>query len=241
MWGAVLVFALAAAQDPVRMGIMVLLISGPRPMHNLLAYWLGLMATGLGAALAALFLLRDFTLFVMRAVTSAATNAAVSPILIALGVLALSTAAMLAAPSSVRQALHAPMPGGEPSARVLQPKTLTVVSRLSWTGLLEGRSLGMAFVAGLFTSQVVEFWGAMMVIMASGAGAGTQVSAALMFTLVAFAIAEIPLVSYLVSPAKTQAVLMQLHGWLRAHRRPIFAFILGAFGVLMVAHGVGRG
>jgi hypothetical protein len=79
----------------------------------------------------------------------------------------------------------------------------------------------------------------MMVILASGAGAGTQVGAALMFTLVAFTITEIPLVSCLVSPAKTQAVVMQLQDWLRAHRRPIFVFMLGAFGVVMVAKGVG--
>jgi hypothetical protein len=240
MWGAVLFFALAAAQDPVRIGIMALLISRPRPMPNLFAYWLGLMATGFGAALAALFLLRDFLLPVTRVVTSVATNPVVPPIQIFLGVLALSTAAMLAAPSSVRQLAHAPRAGGDRSAVVLEPKTPTVFSRLSWRGLLEGRSLRMAFAAGLCTStQIVEFWGAMMVILASGAGASTQVGAALMFTLVAFTITEIPLVSCLVWPAKTQAVVMQLQDWLRAHRRPIFVFMLGAFGVVMVAKGVG--
>lgn len=241
MWVAVLMFALAAAQDPVRIGIMVLLISRPRPIHNVLAYWLGLMATGFGAALAALFLLRDLMLPVVRVVTSAATNPVVPPIQVALGVLALSAAAMLAAPSSVRQAAHAPMPGGDPSAPVLQRPTPTVFSRLSWARLLEGGSLWTPFAAGLCTStQIVEFWGAMMVILASGAAAGTQVSAALVFTLVAFAVAEIPLITYLVSPAKTQAVVLQLHGWLRAHRRPIFVFVLGVVGVWMVVNGVGN-
>lgn len=241
MWGAVLFFALSAAQDPVRIGIMALLISRPRPMHNLLAYWLGLMATGFGAALAALFLIRDFMLAGVRVVTSIARQPVVTPIQIALGVLALSTAAMLAMRSSVRQAAHAPMPGGDSSVLVLQPKTPTVFSRLSWTAALEGRSLGMAFVAGLCTStQIIECGGAIMVILASGAGAGTEVSAALMFILVAYAITEIPLVSCVVSPAKTQAVVMQLHDWLRAHRRPLFAIALGVVGVFMVTKGVGR-
>jgi Sap, sulfolipid-1-addressing protein len=240
MWGPVLVFAFAAAQDPVRVGITACLISRPRPMPNLFAYWLGLMVTGFGAALAALFLLHDLLLPVMRIVTSAATNPVVPLIQIVVGVLAILTAAMLAAPSSLRQLAHAPMAGGDGSTVAFEPQKPIVFSRLSWRGLLEGRSLGMAFVAGLCTStQIVEFWGAMMVILASGAAAGTQVSAALMFTLLAFAFVEIPLVSYLASPAKTQAVVMQLHDWLRAHRRPVFAVMLGAFGVLMVTKGVG--
>lgn len=241
MWGLVLFFAFTAAQDPVRIGIVVLLISRPRPMPHLVAYWLGLKAMGFGAALAALFLLRDFILSVTRVVTSAARNPVVPPIQIALGVVALSTAAMLAAPSSVRQAAYALVPGGDPSAQVLQPKTPTVFSRLSWRRLLEDGSPRMAFVFGLGTATpLIEFWAAMMVIVASGAGAGAQVIAALMWILVAYAIAEIPLVSYLASPAKTQAVVMRLHDWLRAHGRPIFVLVLGVVGVFMVASGVGR-
>ena len=241
MWGLVLFFAFTAAQDPVRIGIVMLLISRPRPMPHLLAYWLGLKAMGFGAALAALFLLRDFILSVTRVVTSAARNPVVPPIQIALGVVALSTAAMLAAPSSMRQAAYALVPGGDPPAEVLQPKTPTVFSRLSWRRLLEDGSPRMAFVFGLGTATpLIEFWAAMMVIVASGAGAGAQVIAALMWILVAYAIAEIPLVSYLASPAKTQAVVMRLHDWLRAHGRPISVLVLGVFGVFMVAHGVGR-
>jgi hypothetical protein len=246
MWGAVLLFAIAAAQDPVRIGIMVLLISRPRPLSNLLAYWFGLMATGFGAALAALFLLRDFLVPVVRLTHSIASQPAVPPIQLALGVLAISVAGVLAAPRSVRRAAYALTPAGDPIAPTIEPtKTPTVLSRvalprLSWTAVLEGRSLGMPFVAGLCTStQLLEFWGAMLVILASGVAAGTQVAAALVFTLVAYIITEIPLVTYLVSPAKTQAIVMGMHGWLRAHRRPIFAWAMGAVGAMMIAKGVG--
>jgi hypothetical protein len=241
MWGLVLFFALTAAQDPVRIGIVMLLISRPRPMPHLLAFWLGLKAMGFGAALAALFLLSDFIGSITQVVTSATRNPVVPPIQIALGVVALSTAAMLTAPSSVRQAAYALVPGGDPSAQVLQPKTPTVFSRLSWRRLLEDGSPRMAFVVGLGTATpLIEFWGAMMVIVASGAGAGTQVIAALMWTLLAYAIVEIPLVGYLASPAKTQAVVMRLHDWLRAHGRAIFVLSLCVGGVLMVANGVSR-
>ncbi|MBV9352769.1 MAG: GAP family protein [Mycobacterium sp.] len=253
MWGLVLLFALSAAQDPVRIGVMALLIARPRPMHNLLAYWLGLMATGYGAALAALFGLHDFLSPVARVMTSVARHPAVPPTQIALGVVVISTAAMLAVRSSPRQVAHAAVPGaatpgGDPSPMMLQPNTPTGFSRMSlssWSGLLqsmvEGRSLRMAFVAGLCTStQVIECGAAMIAIIASGAAAGTQVSAALLFTLVAFAIVEVPLVSCLVAPAKTQVVVMRLHDWLRAHRRPISLLVLGMVGVFMLVSGVGK-
>jgi hypothetical protein len=240
MWGAVLFFAFAAAQDVVRIGITVFLISRPRPMANLFVYWLGLMAMGFCGALATLFLLRDFMLPVVRVASSVAGSAIVPPIQIVLGVLALSAAVMLAVPSSVRQSALAPMLGGNRAADVVEPKTPTVFTRLSWRRRLDGGSLAIAFVAGLCTSiQIVEFGGAMAVILASRAAAATQVIAALVFSLVAFAFAEVALVSHLLAPAKTQAVVMQLHDWLRAHRRPIFVLVLAVFGLWMVAKGIG--
>ena len=57
-------------EDPVRIGIMALLISRPRPVPNLLAYWLGLMASGFGVAMAVLILLRDSALMVIHNVES---------------------------------------------------------------------------------------------------------------------------------------------------------------------------
>ena len=62
MCSAVLVLSVVAAMDPVRIGIAALLISRPRPMLNLLAFWLGGMAAGIAAPLVVLLFLRDFTL-----------------------------------------------------------------------------------------------------------------------------------------------------------------------------------
>jgi hypothetical protein len=245
MWGLVLLMALSAAQDPIRIGVMALLIARPRPMHNLLAYWLGLMATGFGAALAALFVLHDFLLPIGRFASSVAASPVFPPAQIVLGALTLSTAALLTVRSSVRQPAHAAMPGGDSSPLVLQPKTPTVFSPLWWSsllqGVLEGQSLRTAFVAGLCSStQVIEWGAAMIAILASGAGAGKQFAASLVFILVAYAITEIPLVGCLVAPTKTQAVVMLLHDWLRAHRRSIFIFMLCLVGTITVMNGVGR-
>jgi len=241
MWGLVLWFALAAAQDPVRIGIAGLLISRPRPMHHLFVYWVGLMLTGFGAALVALFLLRDFTVPISIAIDRAFSSPVVPPIQIALGVLALSGAALLAKRMLTRQPVLAPVPGGEGTVLVEEPpKPAPFFGRFSWTSLLERRSLGMAFIAGLCTStQMVEFSGAMVVILASGAAAGTQVSAALMFTLVAFAICEVPLVGHLISPKKTQAAVMGLHTWLRTYRSKLTIFVLVGIGGWLIGTGAG--
>jgi hypothetical protein len=147
---------------------------------------------------------------------------------------------MLAVPFSVRQSAFAPMLGGNRAAEVPGPKTPTVFTRLTWRRRLDDGSLGIAFVAGLCTSiQIVEFGGAMAVILASRAPAATQVGAALVYCLVASAFAEVALVSYLLAPARTQAVVMQLRDWLRAHRRPIFVFVLAVLGLWLVAKGIG--
>jgi hypothetical protein len=245
MWSAVLFFGIIAAQDPVRIGIMALLMSRPRPLSNLLAYWFGLMATGFGAALAALFFLHDFLVPVVQLAHSMAAHPILPPIQVALGVLGLSAAGMLVMPRSVRQVAYALMPTGDPANQTVEPtRTPTVLSRLavprlSWTAVLEGKSLRMPFVAGMCTStQLLEFWGAMLVILASGRAAGTQVAAALVFTLMAYIVTEIPLVAYVLSPAKTQSVVMGMHGWLSARRRPIFAMLLGAISAMLLVKGL---
>jgi hypothetical protein len=41
MWCTVLVLAVVATPNPVRLGISVLLYSRPQPVRHLLAFWLG--------------------------------------------------------------------------------------------------------------------------------------------------------------------------------------------------------
>ena len=66
MCSAVFVLSVLVALDPVRIGIVALVISRPRPMRNLLAFWLGGMVAGVSVALVVLLFLRDFTLPLMR-------------------------------------------------------------------------------------------------------------------------------------------------------------------------------
>jgi hypothetical protein len=226
--------------DPVRIGIVALLISRPRSMRNLFAFWLGGMATGIAVALVVLLFLHDFTLSVMRVVVSAVSQPIVAHMQVAIGVLGLQIAALIAARFSTRQRTPVPVPGGGRSVLVIKPNTPTGSRRPSIRGQLERGSLVVVFVAGMaLATPPVEYLGAIIAILASGAGAGAQVGAALVFTLVAFAVVEIPLVSSLVTPAKTQAVMLRLHDWIRSRRQPIVAGVVGACGVLLVVAGMG--
>jgi hypothetical protein len=238
MWAAVLVFGLIAATDPVRIGITALLVSRSRPMLNLLAFWIGSMAAAISAALVALFVLREHLLPFAEFVKSAMKNPALPPIQIALGVLFLPAAAMIVL--RARQPAHSAATGGEPTTLATRPKKQTIFSLLSWRTHLEKHgSVGLALVAGVCSATPpVEYLGAITAILASGAAAGAQVTAALLFALVAFVIAEIPLVSHLAWPAKTQAIVLSLHNWINAHRGPIFAAILGTVGFLMLSGGL---
>jgi Sap, sulfolipid-1-addressing protein len=250
VWGTVLFFGVVSSIEAQRIGIAAILVGLPRPMRNLFAFWVGLMISGSVLALAGALLLRDSLTPVIGFLTNAGSILAAPPVKIVLGLLAMSIAATLVTRSPARQVVPVQVGGlvdvepadFEPAART--PNLFSRVSglalgRFSWSTVLEKGSTKLAFVAGLSTSSPpVEFWGAVLAVLASQAAVGAQVAAFLMFMLASYAVAEIPLVCHLLWPAKTRAVLMQLQGWLRAHQRGIFVFIFGAFGLLTVIGGV---
>jgi Sap, sulfolipid-1-addressing protein len=254
MWGMVLMFALCCAVEPTRIGVAALLIALPRPFLNLIAFWIGLFLSGGGILLAGMFLLNEYVAPIMEAIRAATSSPAVPPIKIALGVLAISTAAMIVVRSRTQSAISAPVgvaapvavPVGGPTGTELQPTTSSIFSagalwRGTWIGPAVRRgSVPMALIGGLATSAPpIEFCGVILTILASGAAATTQLSAVFIFMLVGYAIAEIPLVCYLVAPVKTRAAVMQVNGWLCAHRHHISLAFFNVFGVLMIAGGVG--
>lgn len=246
MWATVLVLALMTATEPVRSGMIIFLISGPRPMLNLLAFWLGGMATGIGAAMVVLVLLRDFASTAMQDMVSMAGSVVASStgrhIQIAFGVLALLIAALIAVGFSVPKRARAPMPGGEPSALLL-PGTPTAFWRLS-ARTKDALGTGFPWVAlmvGLSSAgpTPIEYMVALTAILASGAAIGTQVSAAVAYMVVMLAMVEIPLVSYLAKPAKTEAVVLLVRDWLRARSRQILAVGVAVMGVFLLSSAMG--
>jgi hypothetical protein len=99
---------------------------------------------------------------------------------------------------------------------------------------------GFALVIGMVSGPSLDgVLYVLAIIVPSGAGIGTQVSAAIAFVVGMLAVVEIMLASYLVAPAKTQAVVQLLHDWARAHRRKVLVAIFAVVGIALVAQGMG--
>ena len=262
MWGSVLGLAFLGAFSPIRIGVAVLVISRPRPVQNLFIYWVGCLIGCIPAVVLPLTLVHVTPMF-ESFVDDLATSPTVRHIRIGIGVLLLSIAALMIVRSLTRrrQRAHLPTPGGTTSTLVLDSNTPTPVSRLlaraqdastgggsAFRRLLgrvhnawEDGSLWVALVIGMGFGGTEPDLGLLLlaIIMASGAAIGTQVIAAIVFVVGLLAVTEITLVSYLATPAKTQAIVRLLHDWALAHFRKILVAMFAVGGVSIVANGMG--
>ncbi|MGE0218038.1 GAP family protein [Mycolicibacterium sp.] len=221
MWFPLLVMAAAVSLEPFRIGMTVVMVNRPRPALQLLTFLAGGFTMGLAVGIVALFVLRpalgsaDFTL---------------PRVQVAVGVILLLNAAAVAAGWLRRRP-----DGGQPGrvGKVLAPV-------LAWARqLLDGRSLWTAGVVGLgIALPSVDYLAALALIVASGAAAATQLGALVLFNVVAFALVELPLLSYLVAPDRTRAGLSALYAWVRAQGRRGVAVLLAVVGALLLGVGI---
>lgn len=236
--------------DPLRLGLVAVLLSQSRPILNLLAFWLGGVTAGVGVAMAALVFMRDVALSALQSMAStiAGVRSAV-PIFtggrfqITLGVIALLSVLVLL----IRERLRAARPTvmadvGDQSDAAVQPRMPSLFARLGAVtqNVLQRGFVWSSFVVGLGSATPpVETLGLLAIIMASGAAIGTQFSAFLLYTLIVLAVIEIPLVGYLATPEKTQVVMMWLQNALRVHRRRISQTAITITGVACLVQGIG--
>ena len=246
MWGTVLALALLAAADPVRIGIAVVLASRARPVPHLVALWLGGMAVAVAVGLLVLLGLHDLALGVIHRVQLATASSTVGQIQIAMGALALILAASITVGFSVRERAAAAVPADGSSYRATSGATWGAtsgaLSRLSTraVGALQSGPPWMRFLLGVGLTTDFRYLAVLTAILASGAAAGVQFGAAAVYTLVGLAFAEIPLVSQLAAPATTRAVMLRVHGWVKARRRTVLGVVVAVFGVFLMTTGLGH-
>jgi len=236
------------AIDPLRLGFVVAVLSRRRPIVNLLAYWLGGMAAGVGVGLAVLILMRNValkathsavsTLADLRATVGIFTGGRLQ---ITLGVVALLSVAGLSVYGRLRAARRARISGDE-SGVAVEPRGPTLITKLGalTQNILQRDLIFSSFVFGLGSaSPPVETLVLLTIIMASGAAIGTQFGAFVLYTVIVLAVIEIPLVCYLAAPDKTQAVMLRLQDAVRVHRRRIFQVAITIAGVGFLIQGIG--
>lgn len=248
MWTLVLFVGLGMAIDPLRLGVVVLLVSRPKPRLNLLACWLGGMVAGIALGLAVLFGLRDVVLVAIHSVANVFAELRSTVVFlsggglqITLGVLAL----LLVAVPVVRkraQVRTGATTGGHGLDMAPRPRVLGVFARIAaiTEHILERGQVWPAFVVGLGSATPpYECIVMLSIIMASGTSLGTQLSAFVVFTLIVLAVIEIPLVAYVAMPDKTQAMMQSLQNVVHTHRHRITQAALSAVGVTSMVQGIG--
>jgi hypothetical protein len=220
MWLTLLLMAVAVSLEPFRMGMTVLMINRPRPLLQLFAFLTGGFAMGITVGVIVLFILRP-------ALGSA--HFTLPRVQIVVGALLLTYAAVLAT-GLVRL-------GSDGSTAKAARKFAPLATRARQ--LVDGHSLRAAGVAGLgIALPSVDYLAVLALIAASGAAAGVQVGALLLFNVVAFGFVEIPLISYLVTPGRTRATLAALQDWLRTRRRRAVTVLLTAVGRVLLGAGL---
>jgi len=208
MWLTLLVMAAAVSLEPFRIGMCAVLLNRPQPRRQLAAFLAGGFLMGLTVGAT--------VLFAVAPRLPASAQFTLPTVQIVIGVLALLTAVAVAATRTRAR---------EPSRWL--------------TRLLGSRSLWVAGVAGLgIALPSVDYLAALAIIAAAGVAPATQLSAVVLFNVVAFALVEIPLVADLVAPARTRAAISTLHRWVRTRRRRDLAALLGAVGVVLIAAGL---
>jgi hypothetical protein len=250
MWTYVVCLGLAMLIDPIRIGIAAVLMSRRRAIVNLLAFWVGGMIAGIAVGVAVLLLLHDVALVAIEAavstindVRSAVTILAGPRLQITLGVLTLVALAVMLARDRAQVQTQVPVAagGGGASDVLPEPPKPTLVSAMAARihGMLESGFAWPAFMVGLMsTFPPVEGPMVLTVIMGSRADVGTQFAAFIVFILLVLVFVEVPLVASLAAPQKTQAAMLQMNGWITAHRRQIVETLLAVMGVVSVVQGI---
>lgn len=257
MWGSLLGMAILMAFNPALLALILLVISRPRPVQNLLVCWIGTLITNIPALLVPVMLLHRAPMFSPQA---PAATAATRHIQLGMGVLVLSVAGLIAVRFWVRRRTQVPAPSGGGSTQVLESGEKDPISS-PFAGLGDAPEGGGSAIRRLF-GRLQRAWdsGALWValvcglgfipgfplvlfvattVVSSGASTGTQIFAVILFVVAMFAVFEVAVISHLIAPVRTQAVLQPVHDWALANRRQVMIGIFVMIGLLQVVKGLG--
>jgi Sap, sulfolipid-1-addressing protein len=218
----VLVLALAAAISPTILAVVIVVLRSPRPRRLLAAYLFGGLLTSIAVGIAIVTSLKELDVL-------AGSSPAADPLVnLTVGVLALIVAYVLATDRDAqleerRRERRASRPSRDPwSQRVLERGTAPI-----------------AFAVGVALNLPGAFYLVALKDIAQGQhGTGSEVFAIVVFNLIMFALAELPLLGYLFAPEATQRRVGAFNEWLGRHARQIVIALATTMGVYLVARGV---
>ncbi len=225
--GQIVLLALGSAVFPTLLACVAILISRPQPRWMLLAFYAGGLMTSITAGIVVL------TLFKHGHNVAGSTPSTPHPsVSIAGGLVALLLAWLMASGRgrAVIERWRARHPR-DPKPRREGP---------SWVERhLDGASARVAFLVGAAINLPGPFYLLALGDMATGGySTGQQIALILLFNAIMFLLLEIPLVGYLVDPEATAARVALFARWLNANGLRVMGWLVGAFGVSLLAQGI---
>ncbi|MGY4708722.1 GAP family protein [Mycolicibacterium sp. CBM1] len=238
MWTTVLLLGFAVSIEPARIGLIALLLTRPRPVRHLVVF----LCTGLAMSLSVGFAV----LFVFHHSFLSKGNFNPAHIQIGMGLVAVLLAAVLASNIPLRQF------GKKTPAPVLSPvvgegtvavddRPPTAMKRLSTRvrGFVQGESSWFSgSIGAALAMPSIDYMALLALIIASKASALAQASALITFLLLASSAAVIPLLSFLVAPAKTRVWVQRFNEWIRTRTRRHAGMFVGVVGLVLVGVGL---
>ena len=245
MWGTVLLMAVVAGADPVRVGAVAFMLTRTKPMRLLLGYFVG----GFGLSL----IIGGVVVFVLKDLKLAKTSTVPPALEIAVGALALFVAILVGTgiSATLRDKAQTRLPDTKlPNLDVSShPDGPPGIESMPGFDKLPGRvksalskeSPWVAWIAGLAVGMPTAYYlAAIAAILKSGSSTGMQIAALVVFNVIAFAQAEVPIVSFLVAPDATRSRIAQIYAWVSGHQRVVVTILAGVVGIYLLIVGISK-
>jgi hypothetical protein len=218
----VVILAIASAVSPAILAVVIVVLHRPRPQRLLAAYLFGGMLTSILVGTAIVTSLNGLDAL-------SGPSPAADPIVnFTVGLLALIVAYVLATDRDAR------LEERRRERRVDRP------ARDPWSERVLSRGTApIAFAVGVALNLPGAFYLVALKDIAQGQqGAGRQLLAIVVFNLIMFVLAEVPLLGYSFAPEQTQDGVERVNAYLSRHARQIVIAVATTIGLYLVARGL---
>jgi hypothetical protein len=225
--GNIVLLAFAAAVFPLLIACVAIIISRPRPRKLLLAFLAGGMLVSVTAGVLLLATFND------HGAVLGNTTSHPSPVTsIVAGLLALLFAWLMS--SRRGRALLSGWRSRHPSRRSRDEEGPSFAERR-----LAGATALVAFAVGAVINLPGPFYVLALGDIANGSYSSVQAfGLILLFNAIMFLLLEVPLVGYVVRPARTAELVAAFATWLNANGLRVMGWLVGVVGLSLIVQGI---
>ena len=230
MWTTVLILALAVNFEPTRIGLMPLLLVRDRPILQLLAYIIGSFSVSLTFGFLVLFV------FHRNPFGISASGGGKAQIAVGVAVLLVGLTMAVRWARGRRHSERKPL-----ATNASEDKPASAVGTFTaFVGaiLRRYRSPWQAGLIGVGSGlPSIDYLAVLFVIADSQKSPMEQSAALLTCVLLGSLVVMVPLIGYLISPAKTLHSIGRFASWTRSRSQIEYAALLGLLGLLLIGLG----